>query len=617
MDTMKPEPTRRELLSGLAVAAGTAATGVPAGSATAQATLGRWPMFGYDLGNTGHNPDARGVPADPGPVWGFETDDIETNNAVRASPAVADGRIYVGSGDSTVYALDRSDGSEVWAVETGGPVRSTPAVADGTVYVGSDDETVYAIDAETGEPEWSFDTDGRVRGSPAVADGRIHVATGGGTVYAIDSEGEEVWAFEEPEDRVDTAPALSGTDDGTDLRVYVGSEDGRVYAIDGISGNREWVFGGEEQQRQITGSPAAANGRVYVGGGIDQQVYALVADSGEVDWTFETGGSVVTSPAVVDGRVYVASRSGAASTLHALEGGEERWTFEGDLELTSPAVADGRIYVGSRAGTVYAVDSGGERVWSLAVDTPVQAAPVVAGERLYFGSDGGFVYALAEGGDATVGGDSPEGDTGGGGPPGGGGGGLGSDSDFGFLLFPAAVVTFVATIAGGLYAAHRTGVLSRVEAAADSVGPVMVPAEEDVETEPEDEGSEEPTQVWELVLTDVIERAEQTDRTATQDLLVTKYVDSDTLDSPVVAYEIESYRDDPAQVRIVEPRFESDERDDARPLGDGWELDDDSLVFEATLDPEERLRTIVGRPDCPPDLLDDLLERPEITVEST
>jgi outer membrane protein assembly factor BamB len=610
---MEAEPTRRELLSGLAVAAGAAATAGTPGTARAQATLGRWPMFGYDLGNTGHNPDAAGVPADPGPAWGFEADSVETNNAVTASPAVADGRVYVGSEDNRVYALGRSDGTEEWVVETGGPVRSTPAVENDRVYVGSDDGTVYAVDAETGEPAWTFDADGRVRGSPAVADGRVHVGTGGGTVHAIDSNGEEVWAFEEPEEAIDTAPAIA-TGDGSGLRVFAGSQDGRVYAIDGISGNREWLFE-TESRNPINGSPAVAGGRVYVGGGIDQQVYALGADSGEVVWRVDTGGSTVTSPAVVDGRVYAASRAGGASTLHALEGGEEVWTFEGDLELTAPAVADGRVYVASRAGTVYAVDTGGEEVWSFEADTGIQAAPAVAGDRLYLGSDAGIVYALTEGGDAAIGGDPGDSPTGPpGGPPGGDGGGVFGSSDLGFLLFPLSVVAFVATIAGGLYAAHRVGLLARVEAAADSVDTLFAPPPEGDETE--DGTADERTEVWDLVVADVIDRAEQTDRTATQDLLVTKYVDSDTLESPVVAYDIESYRDDPARIRIVEPRFESDDRDDARPLGDGWELDDDSLVFEATLDPGEQHRTIVGRPDCPDDALADLLDRPEVTVET-
>lgn len=100
--TMEPEPTRRELLAALTAAGAVPAAGTAAdGTATAESPEGGWPMFGYDPVNTGHNPDATGIPADPGMAWG-----AATGGPVRASPAVVDGVVYVGSGDGSVYALE-------------------------------------------------------------------------------------------------------------------------------------------------------------------------------------------------------------------------------------------------------------------------------------------------------------------------------------------------------------------------------------------------------------------------------------------------------------------------------------------------------------------------------
>jgi hypothetical protein len=67
---MNSESTRRELLATLATTAGVAVTagaGTDAGRAAAQTPAGTWPAFGYDPANTGHNAEASGVPADPGP----------------------------------------------------------------------------------------------------------------------------------------------------------------------------------------------------------------------------------------------------------------------------------------------------------------------------------------------------------------------------------------------------------------------------------------------------------------------------------------------------------------------------------------------------------------------
>src|SRR6266545_3606448 len=59
-----------------------------------------------------------------------------------------------------------------WVVRTQGPIRSTPAVAGGRIYFGSSDGNVYAVDLQ-GHPLWVANTGAAVTSSPAVADGRV------------------------------------------------------------------------------------------------------------------------------------------------------------------------------------------------------------------------------------------------------------------------------------------------------------------------------------------------------------------------------------------------------------------------------------------------------------
>lgn len=97
-----------------------------------------WPMYGANIANTGYQPQQ------PAPTSGVTTQwTVETGALVHSSPAVADGTVYIGSGDN-VYALDAATGRERWTAETGASVGS-PAVGDGTVYVGSYDNSVYAL----------------------------------------------------------------------------------------------------------------------------------------------------------------------------------------------------------------------------------------------------------------------------------------------------------------------------------------------------------------------------------------------------------------------------------------------------------------------------------------
>jgi len=70
---------------------------------------------------------------------------------VYSSPALANGVVYVGSGDDNVYALNADTGAKLWSYTTGGGVYdSSPAVANGVVYVGSDDKNLYALNAKNG-----------------------------------------------------------------------------------------------------------------------------------------------------------------------------------------------------------------------------------------------------------------------------------------------------------------------------------------------------------------------------------------------------------------------------------------------------------------------------------
>jgi hypothetical protein len=179
-----------------------------------------------------------------------------------------------------------------------------------------------------------------------------------------------------------------------------------------------------------------------------------------------------------------------------------------------------------------------------------------------------------------------------------------------FLLFPLSIVALVAAVIGGIYAAARVGLLKRIERAADAVDPALTTAEDD--PDPGDT-----SEVWDAVVADVIQRADDRNRIATRDILVTKYIDTETLEAPLVAYELESYRDDPVAVRLGEHRC--DDEDGAleeQPLGEGWSLTDDGLVFEATLATEEPIRTVIGRPDCPADDADTLRGDPDLTVEA-
>jgi outer membrane protein assembly factor BamB len=60
---------------------------------------------------------------------------------------VANDRVYIGSNDGTVHAVDTKSGRRVWLYTTQGPIPSSPIAAGDLVYIGSTDHYVYALSA--------------------------------------------------------------------------------------------------------------------------------------------------------------------------------------------------------------------------------------------------------------------------------------------------------------------------------------------------------------------------------------------------------------------------------------------------------------------------------------
>ena len=290
-----------------------------------------------------------GSPRTCQPLW-----TAATNSAVASSPAVVNGVVYIGSEDGQLYAFDAAGATNcsgtpktcqpLWTANAGddGPILASPAVANGVVYVGSYFEgNLFAFDAagatncsgtpKTCQPLWTAPTASRPFGSmfssPAVANGVVYVGSGDNKLYAFDAAGaancsgspktcQPLWTAA-TSDFVGSSPAVAN---GV---VYVGSNDHHLYAFDAAgvtncSGSPKtctplWTAATSEI---VISSPAVANGVVYVGSN-DGNLYAFDA-AGVTNclgspktctplFTTATTNGGVGSPAVANGIVYFGS----------------------------------------------------------------------------------------------------------------------------------------------------------------------------------------------------------------------------------------------------------------------------------------------------------------------
>lgn len=119
------------------------------------------------------------------PKWTFQTKAV-----IRASPALGeDDSLYFGGFDANLYALD-VNGHLKWAFKTGGEsVGATPAVDEGQIYFGSGN-SLRAIGSD-GELRWRFQTNGLVVSSPAItSNGDVCFTSNDGTFYRVSRGGE-------------------------------------------------------------------------------------------------------------------------------------------------------------------------------------------------------------------------------------------------------------------------------------------------------------------------------------------------------------------------------------------------------------------------------------------
>jgi outer membrane protein assembly factor BamB len=338
---------------------------------------------------------------------------------VAASPAVADGIVYVGSYDGKFYALNAQTGGMKWKFATGGERRfeakglhglepknqtiadqfdvflSSPVVTQGTVYFGSGDGNLYALDAASGELRWKFKTGDVVHASPAFADGVLFFGSWDSYFYAVEAAtGKEKWRFRGGEDALihnqvgfQSSPAVAG---GV---VYTGCRDSNLYALDAVTGKEKWRFNNELSW--VITSPAVAQGRVFFATSDSSLYHVVEAATGKPILRQQGKAYMFSSPAVANDVVLIGVLNG---TLEArdVKTGEVLWDFQvetsrqnkgwvltADRKFNSPLLFYSNWREAPIVGTDRQIGIGG-----------IFSSPLIVNGVVYFGSADGFLYAV-------------------------------------------------------------------------------------------------------------------------------------------------------------------------------------------------------------------------------
>jgi outer membrane protein assembly factor BamB len=159
-------------------------------------------------------------------LWNFET-----TGSVLSSPVVHGGMVYFTSKDGYLHSVD-SNGELDWKVQIQ-ESTSSPAILDGRLYVGTGVNwvdpgklVVYGLD---GTLLWDYDVTGPVQSSPVIADGKVYFATNEmeGEVFCLDAtDGDLVWSYQpSPESYILSSPVIA------DGELFIGSDNGHIYSF--------------------------------------------------------------------------------------------------------------------------------------------------------------------------------------------------------------------------------------------------------------------------------------------------------------------------------------------------------------------------------------------------
>lgn len=376
-----------------------------------------WSIFSLDdLPKTGGlrslSPEEPAPPRIPFNVdWKFETDGTRYELVVQKSAPVADDeRVYFGTDNGSMWALNQENGSVVWRHETlrgAGRKRilSSPALYKGTIFFGAYDGNFYALDAKTGAKKWIYFEADWIGSSPCVAEdlGLVYVGLEfglwrkhGGLAALDATTGEKKWS-QPMEAHVHSSPAYSKK---LGL-VAVGSMSGEVSCFDARSGDKRWsykessdvkgglvfddkrglvIFGSWDDRihmvdvrtgtrvrslhtfKPIYSNPMIWNDKLYMGL-LDKRIVCVDLDTAEIVWQYQTHSRVFATPVIIGDTLYCGSNDGRLYLLDARTGKEISYFQVNERIVNKIAFNEktGRVFLPTYASEMYGLSPIHER----------------------------------------------------------------------------------------------------------------------------------------------------------------------------------------------------------------------------------------------------------------
>jgi eukaryotic-like serine/threonine-protein kinase len=384
-------------------------------------------------------------------LWEYPDPAVANDGVSYSSIAVANGNVYVGSGNSSAtsgFSVFAASGcgttvcNPTWSAANGGS-SSNLTVANGVVYAAFSDNTLRAYDAAgvtgcssgTCSSLWTNNGSSAYGNGIAVINGVAYFGTVSGGLNAFfiyiqsGAPAISLTGIYNPVAGVASGPPTSSISingqnfgDSESVTITMGTTKVTTQTTAGAFSTTLAIPGTTLPATYTVKAVGSSSGRTATSSflvqtnwsnfGFDSQrshnnPYENVLNASNVNssslklkWSYHTLNFVTTSPAVANGYVYIASVDHKLYALNAITG-KKSWFFDTKNPLYgSPTVANDVVYALAYNYTVYALHATtGTKIWSATVGNslfgyPNQSSPLVVNNVVYIGSGDDNLYAF-------------------------------------------------------------------------------------------------------------------------------------------------------------------------------------------------------------------------------
>ena len=236
---------------------------------------------------------------DPKLTWEQGPLNVGVHSASKASPAVDDSGVYVGSDTGWLFAFNL-DGTLRWKWYSGAALRgihATAALDQKSVYIGTYEGIIYSLAKKDGEVRWFRKLGLALGASPTFYQGSLYTSVElsmpyDGFLARINAQdGTMIWTSRLYGEQGHSSPSI----DEKEGLVFTAANNGRLMALDLETGLLKW----EASARMAIKSTVGVAGNLVTATSWDHFIYAFNKSTGDSAWSVDLGERSQSSPAFV------------------------------------------------------------------------------------------------------------------------------------------------------------------------------------------------------------------------------------------------------------------------------------------------------------------------------